>query len=188
MHMSEILKAELDAFRERTGRAHLDILETGTIRGAGENYHRGDGWSTVTFAEYVKANGGSVTSIDLEIDTAVQVLKAHRLATHVKLVKGSSVEVIEEMAGKKGRSPRGSLDVAFLDSGNDAALTLREYLTVAPLMRSPGLVMVDDVDMNSHEVVKGHEIVPFIQAHGIAHRIIQRDGDGFTTGVLVFEV
>ena len=72
MHMSEILKAELDAFRERTGKTRLDILETGTIRGAGENYHRGDGWSTVTFAEYVKANGGSLTSIDLEIDTVLR--------------------------------------------------------------------------------------------------------------------
>ena len=62
MHMSEILKAELDAFRERTEKTRLDILETGTIRGAGENYHRGDGWSTATFAEYVKANGGTVVN------------------------------------------------------------------------------------------------------------------------------
>lgn len=188
MHMSEILNAELDAFRERSGRNQLDILETGTIRGAGDNHKQGDGWSTVTFAEYAKVNGGSVTSIDLNIDTAIQVLKTHRLASQVKLIKGMSVEIIQAMTARKGRPISGSLDVVLLDSGNDAALTLREYLAVKPLMRSPGLVIVDDVDMESEEVVKGHEIVPFIQARDIAYRIIERTGYGFHTGVLVFEV
>lgn len=188
MHMSGILKRELDAFRERAGRDRLHIVETGTIRGAGENHRRGDGWSTLTFAEYVKTHGGSVTSIDREIDTAIEVLKSHRLSSHVKLVRGTSVEVLEEMAARKGRTGKGSLDVVFLDSGNDAELTLQEFLTARALLRSPALVMVDDVNMQSHEVVKGHRIVPWVKEAGIAHKIVERDGDGFTTGVLVFEV
>ena len=188
MHLSEILKAELNAFRERTGKTRLDILETGTIRGAGDNYRQGDGWSTITFAEYVKANGGSVTSIDLETDTASTVLKANRLASHVKLVKASSVDVLEEMAAKKAKTSKGSLDVVFLDSANDADLTLREFRVASLLMRSPGLIMIDDVDMASHEVVKGHKVVPWLDAKGAQYRIIERVGDGFNTGVLVLEV
>ena len=188
MHLSEILKAELATFAERAKKSSLDILETGTIRGAGENYQRGDGWSTITFAEYVKANGGTVTSVDLNIDTAATVLKAHRLASNVKLVKSSSVDLLETMAAKKSPTSKGVLDVAFLDSENDAELTLREFRTVSLLMRSPGLIMIDDVDMASKEVVKGHQVVPWLDAKGVTYRIVQRDGDGFRTGVLVLEV
>lgn len=188
MHLSEILNAELASFRERTGKARLDILETGTIRGTTENYRVGDGWSTITFAEHVKANSGSLTSIDLDISNAELVLKDKRLTKYVNLIKGSSVQEINALASGKTRATKRSVDVAFLDSGNDASLTFSEYLTVREIMRTPGLIIVDDVDMNSHEVVKGHEIVPFLQAQGIEHRIIERMGDGFRTGVLVFEV
>jgi predicted O-methyltransferase YrrM len=192
MHLSEILNAELDAFRERTGKTRLDILETGTIRGTTENYRVGDGWSTITFAEHVKANGGTLTSIDLDITNAELVLKEKRLTKYVNLIKGASVQEIKKLATtsatSKTRAAKRSVDVAFLDSGNDASLTFSEYLAVKEIMRAPGLVIVDDVDMNSHEVVKGHEIVPFLQANEVPHRIIERVGDGFRTGVLVFEV
>ena len=185
MHLSEILRAELDAFRERTGKEALDIIETGTIRGETNNYYWGDGHSTITFAEYTKEHGGTVISIDDDISTAQKVLKSKRLASRVKLMRRHSAEALEDLAADA--EPGGIADVVFLDSDNDAALTLREYLAARVLLRTPGLVIVDDVDMDSHEVVKGHEIVPWITAHGIPYRIIKRKGDGFYTGVMVFE-
>lgn len=185
MHLSEILRTELDAFRERTGKQTLDIIETGTIRGETDNYYWGDGHSTIAFAEYVREHGGTVTSIDDDITTAQKVLRSKRLGTRVKFLRGHSAEILEDLAGN--RDDEGIADVIFLDSDNDASLTLREYLAARALLRSPGLVIVDDVDMESHEIVKGHEIVPWIEAHGIPYRITKRQGDGFWTGVMVFD-
>lgn len=195
MHLSKILNAELTAFSEKWGSAKLDIVETGTIRGDGDNYAQNDGWSTVTFAEWVKKNGGSFTSIDLDVSTAEKVLKRKKLRDHVQLVQGHSLEALaaivqdNAIADPDDAEQVGALDVAFLDSDNDASLIFHEYLIVKKVMRSPGLIIVDDVDIVSTEVVKGHEILPYARANGIPHRIVERTGeDGFRIGVLVFEV
>lgn len=191
MHLSEILKNELDAFRKRAGKKSLNIVETGTIRGAGDNYRANDGWSTLTFAEYVKANGGRFVSIDLDISVAVQVLKANKLYTHVQQIQGHSIDVLSGLAlgaYLEKDSEEGLFDVAFLDSDNNSSLIFHEYLIVKHMMRSPGLIIVDDVDVTSTEVVKGHEILPYAVANGIQHRLEIRQGDDMQTGVLVFEV
>jgi predicted O-methyltransferase YrrM len=184
MRLSEILVAELDAFRQRTGKEKLDIVETGSIRGEGENYQLNDGWSTVTFAEQVKAHGGSLTSIDLDTATADKVLRSKRMRSQVDLVEGHSIEALSRIAAEGSAR----FDVAFLDSDNDGALIFHEYLVVQHLMRSPGLVVVDDVDINSTGVVKGHQILPWARAHDIAHRLVPREGEDYRTGVLIFEV
>jgi predicted O-methyltransferase YrrM len=185
MHLSEVLLAELAAFSKRTKRKALNIIETGTIRGEGEEYRKNDGWSTVTFAEYTKKNGGAVTSIDLNTKTSAKVLGDKSLARHVDLIEGHSIDVLARTLAK---DEPGLFDVAFLDSDNDGALIFHEYLIVKQIMRSPGLIIVDDVDIESSEVVKGHELLPWAQAHGIPHRIIERSGDGYRTGMLVFDV
>lgn len=200
MHLSEILVAELTAFAAKTGDKELDIVETGTIRGDGEQYRVNDGWSTLTFAQWVKCNEGSLHSIDLDTTTAQKVLAAEDLGIYVNLRQGHSIAVLAEMVGraysKAKRNNKGEItshdegffDVAFLDSDNCGALIFHEYLVVKQIMRSPGLIMVDDVDITSTGVVKGHEILPYAQKHGIEHRVIERAGDGYSTGVLVFEV
>lgn len=183
MHLSEILRRELTRLQARTGQDKLDIIETGSIRGTGDEYQQNDGWSTVTFAEHVKRYGGSFTSIDLDTSTAATVLKAKRLASHVNLVQGNSLDVLPEViAGVQ-------FDVAFLDSDNNASLIFNEFLIMRDAMRSPGLIIVDDVDIVSQEVVKGHDILPYARQHKIPHRIIKRDGEpGFHIGVLVFDL
>jgi hypothetical protein len=192
MHLSEILKRELSALQRRAGKEKLDILETGSIRGTGDNYRQNDGWSTVTFAEHVKRYGGSFTSIDLDTDAAEVVLKSRKLATHVNLVRGHSLDVLAGLTrldGAEHDGEGGTVDVAFLDSDNNASLIFHEYLIIRHAMRSPGLVIVDDVDIASQEVVKGHEILPYARANNIPHRIIERTGeDGFRIGVLVFDL
>lgn len=193
MHLHEILSAELDAFSKRAKKKFLSIVETGSIRGDGENYRMNDGWSTVFFAEWLKKNGGALISIDLDVSTAEKVLKKKKLSEHVHLTQGHSIDVLAQMVfwnakGGKNQEQQGQVDVAFLDSDNDGALIFHEYLVVKSIMASPGLIIVDDVDLESEGVVKGHEIVPWVIKHNIPHRILTREGEDYRTGVLVFEV
>lgn len=200
MHLSVILTSLLEDFAEKTGGRKLDIIETGTIRDERDEYRLNDGWSTVTFAEWVKRNGGTVRSIDLETATAEKVLKAKGLKAQVTLHQGHSIEVLAGMVadawGRAKKNNRGAIvarnegfaDVAFLDSDNNGALIFHEYLLVKKLMRSPGLIIVDDVDIASTVVVKGHEILPWARANNVEHRIVERVGEGYSTGVLVFEL
>lgn len=200
MHLSVILTSLLDDFAEKTGDRNLDIIETGTIRDERDEYRLNDGWSTLTFAEWVKRNGGTVRSIDLDVSVAEKVLKARNLYGQVTLYRGHSIEVLAGMVadawGRAKKTNRGAIvarnegfaDVAFFDSDNNGALIFHEYLLVKKLMRSPGLIIVDDVDIASTVVVKGHEILPWARANNVPHRIIERGGDGYSTGVLVFEV
>lgn len=200
MHLSEILTAELDAFRAGAGVVELDILETGTIRNVGENYRINDGWSTLTFAQYVDEHGGSVTSIDLDISSADKVLREHGVRESATLIEGYSVEILAGMvANAYARASRvakgviapggeGFADVVFLDSDNDGALILHEFMVARCIVRTPGLIMVDDVDLDSDGVVKGHKIVPWLESRGTSYRLEKRHGDDYTTGVLVIEV
>jgi cephalosporin hydroxylase len=188
MHLSEILTTELGAFRARTGKDKLDIIETGTIRGDGENYRVNDGWSTVTFATDVKEHGGSLTSIDLDIATADKVLRSKKLRSQVTLIEGHSIDVLSALLVEAAAKDKQPYDVAFLDSDNDGALIFHEYLIVKKIVRSPGLIIVDDVDIHSSEVIKGHEILPWAVANNIPYQLIERVGDGYKTGVLLFEV
>lgn len=199
MHLSEILTRELDALRSRIGRDALDILETGSIRGVGQEYQCNDGWSTLTLAESVAERGGSLASIDLDTDAADTVLALAGVRQHVTLLRGHSIDVLAGVvanaiaaAKRKGgqliTGGPGFVDVAFLDSDNDGALIFHEYLVVQRIVRSPGLIIVDDVDMESTGVVKGHQIVPWLVKHGMPYRLEKRHGDDYQTGVLIIEV
>lgn len=184
MHLSDILTAELAALRTRAGKDKLAIVETGSIRGEGDQYHVNDGWSTLTFAREVKQHGGSFISIDLDTSTADKVLRAEKLRSQVKLVECPSIEGLTRLARNLN-----TFDVAFLDTLNDSTLTFHEYLIARQLMNTPGLIMIDDVDKKSKEFLKGHEILPWAEENNIPFRLIERTGEnGFHTGVMVFEV
>lgn len=184
MHLSEIISSELDGFRTRNNREGLVIVETGTIRGDTLNYETDDGWSTLTFAMDVDVNGGNFTSIDLDTSTSERVLTARKLRNRVHFRQGHSIDVLAGMLAK--RPPK--IDVLFLDSENEAGLILHEFLVARHMMRSPGLVMVDDVDMSNKGVVKGHRIMLWLDDKGVTPRIVERSSPDYTTGVLVFEV
>lgn len=208
-HLSEILKDELATLRDRmrveagsktAETVELDILETGTIRNTAENYRVNDGWSTLTFAEEVANQGGSLVAIDLDVSAAREVIEGRGLDLRVTFFEGHSIDVLSGMlanayggakrtsGGKLTLGGSGFADVAFLDSDNNAALILHEYLIVKRMVRSPGLIMVDDVDMSSADVVKGHEIVKWLERDGTPYRLQKRHGDGYETGVLIIEV
>jgi hypothetical protein len=182
MNFQEIIRQELAALADRIGNTALDIVETGTIRGGGDQYRTGDGWSTVAFAEHVRDHGGTFTSIDLDVSISRAVLAGHadHLDRHVTLVEGHSIRMLarEVAAGSM-------VDVALLDSDNDAQLILHEYLVVSAMLRRPGVLLVDDVDPDSALVVKGHALVPWLDGEGVTYEITQREAGGYTTGVLI---
>jgi hypothetical protein len=181
-HFSQLLTGELDAYSERTGRKDLAILETGSIRNEAELYHQNDGWSTLTFALHVADHGGSLTSVDLDIAAADTVLTRHGIREHVNLVQQHSIEFL---AGEVAAGAR--YDVILLDSENDADLILHEYLLAKNL--GPGLVLVDDVEPGSPTVVKGHKLLPLVQASGVSWRMLRRTGSGnFSVGVLALDL
>lgn len=181
-HFSQLLTAELDAYRERTGSSDLAILETGSIRNEAEEYHQNDGWSTLTFAQYVKEHGGSLTSVDLDIAAADRVLTRHGLRDTVNLVEQHSIEFL---AGEVLTNAQ--YDVILLDSENDADLILHEYLLAKNL--GPGLVLVDDVEPGSRTVVKGQKLLPLLEQSGAPLRMLRRTGAGsFSVGVLALDL
>lgn len=158
----------------------LDILETGTIRGEGEQYRIGDGWSTVAFAEHVRDHGGSVTSIDLDVSTARKVLEEQDLDGYVTLIEEHSIQALSKLLAAGSR-----FGVVLLDSDNDPKLILHEYLIAVRMLRGPGVLMVDDVDLASGMVLKGHQIVPWLDSENVPYEIVRRDAGGYTTGVLI---
>lgn len=187
MHLSELFKAELAGFRRRTGREALTMLETGTIRNEGAQYQKNDGWSTVTLAEDVRDNGGSLLSIDLSVAASESVLSSMDLRKYVELRQGYSVDVLADILSLPPED-RPSFDVVLLDSDNDGNLILHEFLVVQYLMAPGALLLIDDVDLNSTGVVKGHAIAPWLERHGVKYRIETRTGDNYKTGVLIAEV
>lgn len=187
MHLSDLFKKELAGFRERTGRTALNILETGTIRNEGQQYQQNDGWSTVTLAEDVRDNGGSLTSLDLSVSASNNVLTSLGLREFVTLVEGYSVDTLAGMLDYE-RQFRPQFDVVLLDSDNDGNLILHEFMVVRRMMAPGSLLLIDDVDLQSTGVVKGHAIAPWLEHHDISYRIETRTGTGYQTGVLIAEV
>lgn len=181
-HFSQLLTDELTAYSGRTGRPNLAILETGSIRNEAEEYHQNDGWSTLTFAQHVKEHGGSLTSVDLDITAADAVLTRHGLRDTVHLVEQHSIDFL---AGAIDAAER--YDVILLDSANDADLILHEYMLALRL--GPGLILVDDVEPGSTTVVKGHKLLPMLDAYGASPRMLRRTGAGsFSVGVLAVDL
>ena len=179
MHMSTILQTRLDEFQQMHPGRELEILETGTIRQDTEAHRQGDGWSTLTFAQWVAEHGGHVTSIDLHIATAGHVIDREGMDRHVTLIRGYSVDMMAAMLADGER-----FDVILLDSENDAALILHEFMIAKQLLRRPGLILVDDVVPGSATVVKGAQLAPWLESHGIEYDITARTGGGVHSGVL----
>lgn len=184
MSPTAIIGEHLDRLRQMRGTSELSILETGSIRATGVEYETNDGWSTLAFARQAAEHGGRLMSIDLDVSAARTVLDRHGLLDAVELVQGYSINVLAGLlvAGTE------TFDVAYLDSDNDPGLILHEYMLACRLVRTPGIIMVDDVDMESTGVVKGHALVPWLDQHGVPYRIERRRGTTYTTGVLIIDV
>lgn len=187
MHLSDLFKKELAGFRERTGRTALNILETGTIRNEGQQYQQNDGWSTVTLAEDVRDNGGSLTSVDLSVAASNNVLSSLHLREFVTLVEGYSVDVLAGMLDYE-KQFRLVFDVILLDSDNDSNLILHEFMIAKHLLSPGGIIFVDDVNLSSPHVFKGDKIVPWLDQNNISYRTLHRTGTTYATDMLAIEI
>ncbi len=216
MHLHDILNEQLQN-AQNLFHCPLKILETGTIRGETDNYATDDGWSTLCFTDWVKEHGGWVESIDLDIDVAVRVLQQKRAlfsdildsptrmrVSHwhkqfearerqwgVGLTRDHSIHYLVSALADAypGIDGADGTHLAYLDSDNDPTLILCEYLLVTRLMPSGGIVLVDDVNLAvGSESRKGHAVVPWLEKHGQPFTIVQRQGQGYKTGVLITRV
>lgn len=179
MHMHDILDRELTEFATRFQLTDLEILETGTIRYDTEDHRQGDGWSTLAFARRAQQYGGHVTSIDLHVDTAAKVLAREGVDDYVTLRPGYSIDWMASMLGAGQR-----FDVILLDSENDSQLILHEYMLAMKLLNRPGLLLVDDVVPGSTTVVKGLQLLPWLDERSFNYRVQPRTGGGVRSGVL----
>lgn len=187
MHMHEIIAHQLQHLRQVLGSTGLtdghgfNILETGTIRQDTPEHRAGDGWSTLAFAQDAMASGGHVTSIDLDVRTAARVLDREGVADVVTLREGYSVHWLATMLAAGER-----FDVILLDSENDPQLILHEFMIAMHLLRRPGLILVDDVVPGSNTILKGRDLLPWIDANlpnaAVSHT--PRSGGGVHSGVL----
>ena len=201
MHMNDLLNSELEALADRSGHRGMKILETGCIRNGGEQYRINDGWSTWTFAQWVKKNGGVSMSVDLDVSVAHMVLMNDGLmedgpgleptqegaivTKNVILHQGYSVDVLGKLLVEMGPSV---FDVILLDSDNDPNLILHEFFVAKHLVREGGLIMIDDVGGTEGDATKGDAIVPWADTHSIPYRTLTRTGDGYVTSVVVLEM
>jgi hypothetical protein len=195
MHLHEILRGQLAIAQAQFG--PLNILETGSIRNDNPQYADDDGWSTVCFCEWTKANGGNVESIDLDTSAAKRVLEARGFtAPDVLLHQAHSVEWLGKAianrsyhAGRAHEMVVPDLHFAYLDSDNDPTLILCEYLLVTQMMPAGGIVLIDDIDPGTASGArKGHAIMPWLEKKGQEYTIVGRQGQGYATGVLITRV
>ncbi len=110
------------------------------------------------------------------------MLTRHQLRDKVNLVEQHSIEFL---AGQVAANAH--YDVILLDSENDADLILHEYLLAKNL--GPGLVLVDDVEPGSATIVKGRNLLPFVEVLDVRRRLLRRTGAGtFSVGVLALDL
>lgn len=188
-HLHQILDEELAKF----GHSYIEIIETGTIRGTGDTSEIGDGYSTLYFAKRCIDWGGHLVTIDLNVATARKVL-AERAPNHnVTFVENYSIAALARQLAVWGAT---HVDVAFLDSANDAQLVLHEFMICEQLMRPDGLVLIDDVHLPHHVVgenqqraAKGDLVWDYAKKAGYTIRVHERDGyAGYKAGVLAIDM
>lgn len=149
---------QLNATLARLQRPLL-IVETGTIRNREPQYEQGDGHSTRHIIDFVIQNPGTeFYSIDIDTDRARSYLTELHLIQHVNLCQDNSINRLKTF---------GRIDFAYLDSENNARMTMDEFLLVWPKVPAGGCVMVDDCNEQSVELFKGDILMPHLRNNGI---------------------
>lgn len=149
-----ILK-EINLLHDRLQR-RLVIFETGTIRSKKSEYHEGDGWSTFYIARRCRTARHKFYTIDLDTTVVTKFLWEKGLKPFVHIIEGDSVENLEMLINDMNIIP----DFVYLDSANDKNLIMEEFLTVADYAH---VVMIDDCDLDSTELLKCHEAIPYAE-------------------------
>ena len=157
-------------FQMISGRS-VKILETGTIRA--RSFAEGDGHSLLKFVDHIWNFGGSVISIDNN-DRACDLARQMVHEKYSREYNGGSdlvdldqVQVIHSDSVQFLDQHSDPIDVLYLDSGNDADLILREAQAAMKNLHADTLILVDDVNEQTHpEVQKGSKVIPYLIENG----------------------
>lgn len=176
MKLTDMLTTELACLSRP-----IRVVETGSIRIDDETIRDDDGWSTLWFALQ-----GDVLlhTIDLDVSVAQRVLDRHSVKERVTFLQGHSIGRLAELIASQGAS---SFDVAFLDSGNSPELILHEFLIALVLVRSGGMILIDDVAIKAKPHTGGHKgtaVIEYLQQCHLPYSLIERSGPKYSTGVL----
>lgn len=167
---ADVLNDELERMTKRAGRSALNILETGCIRATPEAHRVGDGWSTLTFAQWVKGHGGSSLSLDLDTSSARTILAREDLLAYAALSEGDSIAALNALM-PEGRG----FDVVLLDSASDPIHILNEWDRAVRIIRTPGVILIDDVSYDEGTAgTKGSLIIERLDGVGVPWRRLRR--------------
>jgi hypothetical protein len=182
--IGEIIREELPAFLERTGQENFQILEVGVLRAQDEEHEKGDGHSTLAFAELCSMYpGSSFTGIDLHVGDAMDAVHKKGWSEFCTFLQGDS------MAWLQSLMTGGALfNVIYLDADNSAESTMTEYELALDVLRRPGLILGDDMNLNHAEVRKGRVLIPHLRDAGTPFRLRQRHTPWDVRDILVQEV
>lgn len=156
----EGIERALRLLHDRRSVEHVVIVETGTTRGDLGGGIKGDGWATLAWGWYCGKYGGIAHTIDIN-PVAIENCKritapfSDRIVYHL----GESCPEIRKIAGH--------IDLLYLDSGDDPALTLLELDAAFDKLAPTAIVMIDDTRMGGeHARGKGELACERLRAEG----------------------
>jgi glycosyltransferase involved in cell wall biosynthesis len=152
------------------------IVETGTLRDAGEQARAGDGWSTIAWGWYATQKGGRAYTVDISAE-ALEVCRrvTADYAAALVHVQANSLDFFRGWS----KEERGEIHLLYLDSLDylDMAASEAHHLAEAqaalPLLASHCLVLFDDTAPLDRDDMaapvfrgKGARAIPFLLAQG----------------------
>lgn len=143
----------------------LTIVETGTIRSVHPQYAIGDGHSTLHIARFC-ANSvfdHSFHTIDLNTTIAKRYMEEMAVEDYVTFHEGNSLNILPQFS---------QIDVAYLDSANDADLILAEFEIVLP--KTKHFIIIDDVDPKNKELRKGLKVLQLLGKTSLPYSVRNR--------------
>lgn len=151
----------LELMEERRAKT---LVETGTSRHGSSNCS-GDGCSTLIFAQYVKQNGGSFYSVDID-PKAIQNAKNGLGADHqyVHLITSDSISFLENFGQPIDFLYLDSLDY---DSQNPLPAQehhLKEIQAAYPFLSRNAIIMIDDHSLPNGG--KGKLVIEYLAKRG----------------------
>lgn len=142
------------------------ILETGAARTPGS--WKGDGQSTVVFADFVSRYGGLLISCDTEpaaIRSAQQSLKERGLfSAQTLFFCAYSIEILRQLRCPTALLYMDAVDFDIRDPDASQIHHLHEATAGLPLLGSGSVVLIDDCDLPQGS--KGGRAVPCLMEHG----------------------
>lgn len=164
----QTMKIALELLEKRKPRV---LVETGTARegdrGFGTETFIGDGGSTLIFAQWAKAHGSQLYTVDINqeaINKAKAALIARDTDQNVHFACSDSVEFLENFNQKIDFLYLDSFDFDFNDPLPSQTHHLHEIVKALPLLSKNSVVMIDDCDLPSGG--KGGLAIPYLLENG----------------------